>query len=191
MPTMDTSTMNKHTGRKNTFKISGIKSMLRFTGHCFSDATLSQYRALLLTFVPVTAFQHISLWRCNKKDKQKKQLWLQTCARYTSCAHCGLHQEKDTCHSPCPGQAVVGTHTDHWSAKARPQPISTWKISDSHQQCQNPQMWMQESDHTHLSELTLTIVSRMKSYSNRFSCNWSTGGKSMKRTPFFASCSDS
>ncbi len=72
MPTMDTSTMNKHTGRKNTFKISGIKSMLRFKGHCFSDATLSQYRDLLLTFAPITAFQHISLWRCNQKRQTEE-----------------------------------------------------------------------------------------------------------------------
>jgi hypothetical protein len=35
---------------------------------------------------------------------------------------------------------------------------------------------------------TLTIVSLMKSYSNRFSWSCRTGGKSMKRTPFLASC---
>lgn len=34
---------------------------------------------------------------------------------------------------------------------------------------------------------TFTMVSRIKSYSNRFSWSWSTGGKSMNRTPFLAS----
>lgn len=34
---------------------------------------------------------------------------------------------------------------------------------------------------------TFTIVSLTKSYSNRLSWSWSTGGKSMNRTPFLAS----
>lgn len=36
--------------------------------------------------------------------------------------------------------------------------------------------------------LTFTIVSRMKSYSNRFNWSCKTGGKSMNSTPFLASC---
>ncbi len=35
---------------------------------------------------------------------------------------------------------------------------------------------------------TFTMTSRWKSYSKRFSCSCSTGGKESKSTPFLASC---
>jgi hypothetical protein len=81
--------------------------------YCLSNATISKcHWASLLALVPVRFWHIYSLGH-----KKKKQIWLQTCARCISCAHCDLHQVKDTFHSPCPGPAVVGTHTGHWSAK--------------------------------------------------------------------------
>lgn len=115
-----------------------------------------------------------------------------TCEAYINCARSCLHLEKGIFHYLYPDLIAKGTRIDHLSAF----PVSEYSVKpvvQTHKRkslSHNYNVLFMHALHklAFFKILTFTIASLMKSYSNRFSWSCKTGGKSMKRTPFFASC---
>lgn len=110
---------------------------------------------------------------------------INTCEACKGCEHSYPHQGINTFHPLYRDPVPEEIHTDHLSINKSY--ISIYK--SGHHQNEKVQFMLTTTCSLlrQIQTLTFTMVSLIKSYSNLLSWSWSTGGKSMKRTPFLAS----